>query len=411
MPVSLKWIDYDSGAHQRAQRILALFSERETRDELGFASVRDAISDSLFPGTSVLHTRLRYVLFIPWMYDALERAGTRASRIAVRARDAEIQLIECLLETCPDEYGIIGRDAGKSLKRLPSSVYWAALGAWGLRVYPGSQGQYHGDMDFILTNRRRLRDRRAAAIEEGDDVGGLWDLAGYTWHPGLPQAPESFPNDADFQLTREEARFIQERIKQAFPDSLMAHLALKPRRVDCRYVWEHPDQADFSGTHRELVIHAHNFSFMMFGAALLYNLMLAQLLEREELVEGFRNRIADWVDRLKARLDELRGWHGQFDTFWTAVTAGGHEISPRTMRFVDHWIELVLSHREGVFANHEARNLVKEREIEKKKANSRFTNKRMQEQWSGSSGLYFLDYRWPVVQSHVNDLAAAIRDH
>ena len=34
MPSSLSWIDYDSEAQQRAQRILTLFKERDTRDEL-----------------------------------------------------------------------------------------------------------------------------------------------------------------------------------------------------------------------------------------------------------------------------------------------------------------------------------------------------------------------------------------
>ena len=47
MPSTLSWIDFDSAAQQRAQRILTLFKERDTRDELGFGSIRDAISDSL----------------------------------------------------------------------------------------------------------------------------------------------------------------------------------------------------------------------------------------------------------------------------------------------------------------------------------------------------------------------------
>lgn len=40
-------------------RILAQFKERDTRDELGLGSLRDAIADLLFPGTSTIQTRLR----------------------------------------------------------------------------------------------------------------------------------------------------------------------------------------------------------------------------------------------------------------------------------------------------------------------------------------------------------------
>ena len=69
---SLAWIDFDEAERQRAQRIMALFQERETRDELGLGGIRDSIADQLFPGTSTIQTRLRYMLFIPWLFQMLE---------------------------------------------------------------------------------------------------------------------------------------------------------------------------------------------------------------------------------------------------------------------------------------------------------------------------------------------------
>lgn len=51
---SLAWIDFDEAERQRAQRIMALFQERETRDELGLGGIRDSIADHLFPGTSTI---------------------------------------------------------------------------------------------------------------------------------------------------------------------------------------------------------------------------------------------------------------------------------------------------------------------------------------------------------------------
>ena len=56
---SLAWIDFDEAERQRAQRIMALFQERESRDELGLGGIRDSIADHLFPGTSTIQTRLR----------------------------------------------------------------------------------------------------------------------------------------------------------------------------------------------------------------------------------------------------------------------------------------------------------------------------------------------------------------
>jgi len=36
-------------------RILVLFRERETRDELGVGVIRDLVADELFPGTRTIH--------------------------------------------------------------------------------------------------------------------------------------------------------------------------------------------------------------------------------------------------------------------------------------------------------------------------------------------------------------------
>jgi len=49
--------------------VINAFSEKDTRDELGFGSVRDAFADTLFPGTSTIQTRARYFLFVPWIYE------------------------------------------------------------------------------------------------------------------------------------------------------------------------------------------------------------------------------------------------------------------------------------------------------------------------------------------------------
>src|SRR5690606_36237769 len=105
---------------------------KDTRDELGLGSIRDAISNALFPGTSVIQTRLRYALFVPWIYQSLEaNRQVQASNVSARARAAEIALIKPLIES-GDPEGVIGRRARGNLQRLPSSVYWLALGRWGI---------------------------------------------------------------------------------------------------------------------------------------------------------------------------------------------------------------------------------------------------------------------------------------
>ena len=59
-PAVLAWLDYSEADQRRAREIVRMFSQPESRDELGLGQIRDALSDTLFPGTSVLLTRARY---------------------------------------------------------------------------------------------------------------------------------------------------------------------------------------------------------------------------------------------------------------------------------------------------------------------------------------------------------------
>src|SRR5882724_2683123 len=158
---SLAWIDFDEAERQRAQRIMALFQERESRDELGLGSIRDSIADHLFPGTSTIQTRLRYMLFIPWLFQMLEGSTNAPDRIAAEARGLENRLANAL-KAGGESNGIIGRDAGADLQRLPSSVYWAGLGTWGIRIFPGST-------DNLFSSIRHLQ-RRLSQVRESEDA-------------------------------------------------------------------------------------------------------------------------------------------------------------------------------------------------------------------------------------------------
>ena len=86
----LAWIDFDQADRDRTRRIMDLFGQEDRRDELGLGSVRDALADLMFPGTSTIQTRLRYMLFVPWTYQmAGAQKGTASARQKLaRALDA-----------------------------------------------------------------------------------------------------------------------------------------------------------------------------------------------------------------------------------------------------------------------------------------------------------------------------------
>ena len=57
MTSTFGWLDTDSEQRRRMLEVVDLFKEEGTVDELGIGSIRDALADSLFPGTSDLHTQ------------------------------------------------------------------------------------------------------------------------------------------------------------------------------------------------------------------------------------------------------------------------------------------------------------------------------------------------------------------
>ena len=176
---SLAWIDFDEAERQRAQRIMALFQERESRDELGLGAIRDSIADHLFPGTSTIQTRLRYMLFVPWLFRMLEQRDAPESQLRTEARALEIRLADAL-KAGGESNGIIGRDAGPRLQRLPSSVYWAGLSALGIRLFPGS-------IDSLFVSLRSLR--RPRLLADGEDAS-IGSTGADRLDPGLAAAAE-----------------------------------------------------------------------------------------------------------------------------------------------------------------------------------------------------------------------------
>src|ERR1022692_3085703 len=299
MQPTLAWLDFNSAERERTQRVLALFEERDTRDELGLGGIpvlalfeerdtrdelglggiRDSFADHFFPGTSTIQTRLRYLFFIPWIYQDLERRRTPSREVAARARKLELDLTEPLLQAHGADAGVFGRVARERLKRLPSSVYWAALRQYDICRYQGGREDFHRDFDSLW--RRRLR-----AKEEND--GGR-DALDYSWPPQLPTPPADFFQSPNFLLTTKEAEFFRHCLEARCPDSLLMFLAwrCKPAAVD--FPWEHPELARFSEAHRELLEHARLFSETMHGAAILYNWMLAEAVPIKEKVSEYED--------------------------------------------------------------------------------------------------------------------------
>ena len=399
MDPTLTWLDLTASDRERMRRVLDLFSEQGTLDEMGVGSLRDALSDTLFPGTSTLQTRLRYVLFIPWVYQRLEDRRVGADDVKRQARKAEIDLIGPL-ERSRDAEGIIGARARGSLARLPSSVYWTALVRWGIFQPERSQGWYHTHFTRFAGGRE--------GVGRADDPGIVWTREP-SWHPRLPEAPDSYPGEASFALTRDEADFLQGRLEERCSGTLLAWLAREGSDAPAQSFWDDRAVRRAGAKINYIVELARRFSLHVEGMPLLYNLLLAERLHAEHDGDD------EWVDRYREELDEWASREVKEDVYdpkelWDFVACHGGRLPEPQRCFVERWsARIAETGPRGVASDLCLRELVEQRELELKKERARLANPGRLLDWNGRAGVGRMDFRWFRVRQLLIDLHRGLR--
>lgn len=403
----IAWLDASSDDQRRMREIVRLFSQPESRDELGIGQIRDALADALFPGTSTLLTRARYLLFVPWAFRVAAGRTADGAALAAASDKAERQLIGGLRvagNSGADIAGMLGASAGEALKTLPSSVYWAALGRYGILAEPSMN-----QTDALAAELERRRHR--AASSDSIDEPTSWHLG--AWSATLPPVPEGFPADVPggLALTPDEAAWLKERIEQGAEGTVLDHV-LGRRLSASSAPWLDPATADLEGRSQGLLEHAKRFSDAMYGSALLYNTLLAEAYE----AQGFDRSSAEAAKHRPA----LEAWAGDsaiqgrlqawdLDEFWSVLLPLNARIAAPTRRFVDEWVAIVQGQDAAAIAESKAaRVFIANRERQHKRAQARLDNRRLLENWSGASGSGRLTFRWSTVRTIVTDIHDAL---
>jgi hypothetical protein len=406
MTSSFTWLDYSARERRAMLSVVDLFREKGTVDELGLGTIRDAFANRLFPGTSTLHSRTRYWLFIPWLYLRLERDRVRSADADAQARRLQARLVHALSAGGEVE-GVIGAEAKEKLLRPPAVVYWAGLARYGILQYAGSIGRYHASLDAYY---RTGGGRRS----EGDEPE-LIDAGRRNWHHGLPAAPADLLERATFALTRPEADYLRERFVTRAEDSMLAWALQHPASLNRSDggPWDHPRARELPPALRVTVSHADRFSFVMYGAVLVYNAALAELAaarghHEPALADQYHADYAKWVEDLHSRLDELHAWDR--NDFWRLVGELLHGRIGGTRDFASRWIEAVLSDAQGAVDDQAIRDLLRAREQRIKGSLARLSNPRALERWNGRSGVYRLTYRWPQARTLLQDIDTGLRN-
>ena len=371
------------------REILRLFSDRDSRDQLVLGQIRDALSDALFPGTSTLLTRARYLLFVPW---CLQLAAHHPDPVREADR-AEHQLIAAIRDTS-DTAGLLGMRVGAALRNLPSGVYWTMLRHYRILRDPG------------LSRSEAVRLPRRA--READDLGGVGGV--HVWAQ-MPPVPEGFPRSVPdgFDLSADEAAWMRERLLDGAPDTLLAHLLFDAPQRDSTAPWRDAAARSVDGRPRTLLEHAQAFSVVMHGAQLLYNLLLAEDYEGAGFERvtvpsaGYRDALDRWARMLAADVD-LAGWDLGV-LLRTVELQRSAPVHPSSRAFVERWTELLRRRDPAALADDdEVRGFLVRRERQHKGAQARIGHRARLENWTGSSGAGAMTFRWTTVRDILTDL-------
>lgn len=220
MKPTLGWTVLSRDEVRQVERALSN-GEQDTRDEIGFLLIHQGLADRFFPGTSVLHTRIRYVLFIPWLYRRAAQARRRGRDLEMAIRDMLIELAIRLREHGDERTGVIG---GEKLHQLtsqpPDRSYWSALRTWGIL-----RPDVHSRSEAL----RRLRKQEQPGLRDDDGAPTETVLEVFS---GLPNPPENWDQPdgpLHFKLSSGERRFLRERLGRLVrtdgKKTLLAHLA------------------------------------------------------------------------------------------------------------------------------------------------------------------------------------------
>lgn len=403
---SLSWMDSSEHERRTMLELVSALNEPGTLDELGIGSVRDTIADSLFPGTSTIQTRARYFLFIPWILRSVEQGPARQAEIATR--QLQLQLCNALSQAHGPNEGVIGREAGASLRRWPISIYWQGLAQWGIRRFVGSMTSYFSHLRqpsrWGILGRPFDEDAEDVREDTGDHVRGNWAT--------LPPPSAGFPGSAVFALSPEEGQFLRERIALTHPQSYLAHLLNSAETSDFEHAsmpWAHTAAHTASALIVNVLRDARLLGLVHQGAVLLFNLMLAEALAEEERADALSGNIATWSLAMQGEAHDLAVWDRT--TMWSRLRLTNPRIRSRTIEFIEQWYAVAteaIRTSQPLQGLQEGRRLIRERERALKGTRARLSHAQARDLRRGYPTSDRLTFRWPQVRQIATDILGAL---
>jgi hypothetical protein len=395
------WLSSSSAEITRARGVLDALKKPGVIDELGFLMLNGAFAERFYPAVTTIMTRARYLIFIPAIYQHIEQSRKGVGKdVDKLSRDLQFDLRNALSK---NEKSFIGREGGRGLIRVPSTVYWGALESLGIARRGLSETSY----------QRYLAEGAFGAQVHKDDDGSVHDDDNESlWDPRLRLAhvmPKGvFPEDTSFRLRRSEARLLEERysgLKPGGNENLVSRMVVLGRELGARsvegldYPWNVPGCAPEVARHLE---HARLLSLLARGMTLQYYAMLLE--KKKDADPRVEDVFSDWWD---LAVGDLQRWNlGEFYGLLRQWAAGRGKNDED---FISSWIARVTAARSAraALADAEARRVIARREDTVRSGKQRLRVKHQLESWSlpndfGST--YYMNYRHRVGRQFAIDI-------
>ena len=271
------WVDYSREEKNKIISILKLLGTQGAVDELGIGTVRDYFSNLLFPGITVLQTRAKYFVLVPYLFtDAKQQKYQRKSEVLSWINSQEDRLVKTLCEATPSENGIIGTNTfkqGRTVKMKPSTIYWNGLRTIGALRNPDFSISDACEITYLQSRRRSEISLKAESEDtKGDDKDMLYD--GHLVFEPI-KAGYDYLKESTIHLKKHEAIYILNLFthSKGTQDSLMAFLLRNREVFDAAPYFSNVNEALLPDGLRHHVSLAKQFADFIFGAHLLYNLV------------------------------------------------------------------------------------------------------------------------------------------
>lgn len=421
MTSKIGWIDFSPLHRERVKRFIELMEEDGVQDELGVGTIRDAMSNKLFPGFSTLHTRAKYFFITPYILLDKERKQRKSesgkdyfNRVEIETNNTIIKFYESYKERKEESYfGKFKKDG--VLKRQPSEIYWNGITTLRLVNYDGTLDQLLRDKHSTIEELLSCNQGDVTVKEQGENNKPRVVDAGSAdrWIENI--------TEKGLTLTSVEAQILRDRLIKHTPNSLPTELLTNDEVWEVYKAAAYKDKGNEQITNalinfvekayklveneelRTNLITAHDLSLFLYGPHIAYNLRLAeQVKAAESVIQELRDMGIVWFETLEQRMIDYK----RFDI---SNCMQDVNVKPTTRLFLKEVQQLVTQQEKWQDIEPELCDRVEKQEERNKKTKSRFfklkNNRVVDENEKGAwVGLGLINYRYTAALAVMKDI-------